>query len=97
MGRVSKWSPEFREEAVRLHRESGDAIAAVARRLGVGAETMRRWVRDAEIERGERDGVTVAEQAEIRELRRQVRRLEEEKLILQKAAAYFARETGQLP
>jgi transposase len=97
MGRVSRWSPEFREEAVRLHRESGDSIAAVARRLGVGAETMRRWVRDAEIERGERDGVTVAEQAEIRELRRQVRRLEEEKLILQKAAAYFARETGQLP
>jgi transposase len=97
MGRVSRWSPEFREEAVRLHRESGDSIAAAARRLGVGAETMRRWVRDAEIERGERDGVTVAEQAEIRELRRQVRRLEEEKLILQKAAAYFARETGQLP
>ena len=81
MGRVSRWSPEFREEAVRLHRESGDSIAAVARRLGVGTETMRRWVRDAEIERGARDGVTVAEQAEIRELRRQVRRLEEEKLI----------------
>jgi transposase len=97
MGRVSRWSREFREEAVRLHRESGESIAAVARRLGVGAETMRRWVRDAEVERGERDGVTVAEQAEIRELRRQVRRLEEEKLILQKAAAYFARETGQLP
>ena len=97
MGRVSRWSPEFREEALRLHRESGESIAAAARRLGVGAETMRRWVRDAEIERGERDGVTVAEQAEIRELRRRVRRLEEEKLILQKAAAYFARETGQLP
>jgi transposase len=97
MGRVSRWSPEFREEAVRLHRESGESIAAVARRLGVGPETMRRWVRDTEVERGERDGVTVAEQAEIRELRRQVRRLEEEKLILQKAAAYFARETGQLP
>jgi transposase len=97
MGRVSRWSPEFREEAVRLHRESDDSIAAAARRLGVGAETMRRWVQGAEIERGERDGVTVAEQAVIRELRRRVRRLEEEKLILQAAAAYFARETGQLP
>ena len=97
MGRMSKWSPEFREESVRLYRESGEAIAVVARRLGMSAETLRRWVRDAEIACGERDGVSLAEHAEIRDLRRQVRRLEEEKLILQKAAAYFARETGQLP
>jgi transposase len=97
MGRMSKWSPEFREESVRLYRESGEAIAVVARRLGMSAETLRRWIREAEIASGERDGVTLAEHAEIRDLRRQVRRLEEEKLILQKAAAYFARETGQLP
>jgi transposase len=97
MGRLSKWSPEFREEAVRLQRESGESITAVAKRLGLSPETLRNWVRRDEIERGERDGLTVAEHAEIRELRRQVRRLEEEKLILQKAAAYFARETGRLP
>jgi transposase len=97
MGRVSRWSPEFREESVRLYREGSDSIAVVARRLGMSPETLRRWIRDAEVERGERAGVSVAEQVEIRELRRQVRRLEEEKLILQKAAAYFARETGQLP
>jgi len=97
MGRPSKWSPEFREEAVRLYRESGESVAEVARRLGLGSETLRKWVRRDEVERGERDGLTIAEHAEIRELRRQVRRLEEEKLILQKAAAYFARETGRLP
>ena len=97
MGRPSKWSPEFREEAVRVYRESEESIAAVARRLGLGAETFRRWVRDDEVERGLRDGTTREEHAEIVKLRREVRRLEEEKLILQKAAAYFARETGRLP
>jgi transposase len=51
MGRPSRWSPEFREEAVRLYRESDESIAAVARRLGVGPETFRRWVRDDEIAR----------------------------------------------
>ncbi len=74
MGRVSKWSPEFREEAVRLQRESGESITAVARRLGVSPETLRNWVRRDEVERGE--GMTIAEHAEIRELRRQIRRLE---------------------
>jgi transposase len=97
MGRPSKWSPEFREEAVRLQRESGESITAVAKRLGMSPETLRNWVRRDEVERGQRDGLTIAEHAEIRELRRQVHRLEEEKLILQKAAPYFARETGRLP
>ncbi len=97
MGRPSKWSPEFRDEAVRLYREGEESIAAVARRLGLGSETFRRWVREDEIERGQRDGTTREEHAEIVKLRREVRRLEEEKLILQKAAAYFARETGRLP
>jgi transposase len=97
MGRLSKWSPEFREEAIRLYRESDESVTAVARRLGLGPETFRKWVRQDEIERGARDGTTREEHAEIVKLRRQVRRLEEEKLILQKAAEYFARETGQLP
>jgi transposase len=54
MGRPSKWSPEFREEAVRMYRESDESIAAVARRLGLGPETFRRWVREDEVERGQR-------------------------------------------
>ena len=94
MGRPSKWSPEFREEAVRMYRESGESIAAVSRRLGLGPETFRGWVREDEVERGQRDWTTREEHAEIVKLRREVRRLEEEKLILQKAAAYFARDLG---
>lgn len=74
MGRPSKWSPEFKEEAMRLQRESGESITAVAKRLGLSPETLRNWVRRDEIERGERDGLTIAEHTEIRELRRQVRR-----------------------
>ncbi len=95
MGRPSKYAPEFREEAVRLHREQGASVAESARRLGLGSETLRKWVRQAEVDAGERAGATREEHAEIVRLRRELRRVEEEKLILQKAAAYFARETDR--
>ena len=97
MGRTSKYPPEFRQEAVRLHLESGESIASSAARIGLHPETFRKWVRRTEIDLGRRSGTTSSEHAEITRLKREVRRLEEEKLILQKAAAYFARETGRLP
>ena len=91
-----RYAPEFRAEAIRLVRNSGKPIAEIARRLEVSKETLRAWVRQADIDAGRRDdGPTTEETEEMRRLRREVRVLREEREILIKAAAFFARETGQ--
>jgi transposase len=89
---------EYRAEAIRLVRSSGRPVAEIARRLEVCTETLRLWVRQADIDEGHRhDGLTTEETEEVRQLRRDVKRLREEREILLKAAAFFAQETGQTP
>jgi transposase len=84
---------EFRREAVELVRQ-GRAIPDVASALGVTAQSLRNWVRQEQLDRRERDdGLTSAEREELRELRRRVRRLEQERDILKRATALVARET----
>ncbi len=83
----------FRAEAVRLVVERGLSRRQVARDLGVHEETLRLWVRQAEVDTGQRDGVTTAEQEELTQLRRENRILKEEREILKKAAAFFAKES----
>jgi len=85
---------EFRREAVELVR-AGRSIRDVAEGLGVSQQTLRNWAKQVAVDRRERDdGLTSAEREELRELRKRVKRLEQERDILKHATAFFARETG---
>ena len=88
------YPPEFRPEAVRLYLSSGKSLKVISTELGISLETLRTWVKRTQIDEGTRPGLSTEERAEIRDLRRKVRRVEEERDILKKATAFFAREHG---
>jgi len=107
MARPSKYPRELRERAVRAVAESvaqGEyptefqAIRAIAGQLGLGSpETLRKWVRQAEVDGGRRPGKTTEEIAEIRELKKKVAELERANQILKSASAFFAAELDRQP
>ncbi len=77
---------------------SGRTPEELAREFEPSPQAIRNWVRQADLDEGRRkDGLTSSEKAELRKLRRENRRLREEREILAKAAAWFARETGSIP
>jgi len=97
MARASRFSPEVRERAVRLvfdhrseHGSQWEAIRSIAEKVGCSAETLRKWVRQTEVDSGRRGGVTSEERARIKELEREVRELRRANTILRQASAYFA-------
>lgn len=94
-----KTDPAVRERAVRLvvdhrgeYQSTTQAIRAVARQEGVGYESLRRWVAQHEIDAGTREGLTSEENAEIKRLRAENRRLREDNEILKRASIFFAGE-----
>ena len=84
---------EYKAEVIELCRTSGKSIAAVARDLDLSETAVRRWVSQAEVDAGRRDGLTSAEREELARLRKEVRVLREERDILKRATVFFARET----
>jgi len=75
-------------------RREGRSIPDVAAALGCSQQSLRTWLKREQLDAGERDdGLTSDERGELRELRKKVRRLEQEREILKRAAAFFARET----
>ena len=97
MGRKSEYPAEMRERAVRLvfeqesaHESQWAAIASIAAKMGCTAETLRKWVRQAERDSGARPGVTTSERERLKELERENRELRRTNEILRQASAFFA-------
>jgi transposase len=94
-GATPRYTPEFKAEAVRLVRSATDKPASqIAKELGVSDNTLRSWVKQTEIDQGEREGLTTEEREELRRLRKEVKVLRQEREILKKATVFFAREDG---
>jgi len=97
MGRPIKYFPELRERAVRMvfdhtpdHPSQWATIRSVAEKIGCPVEVLRRWVRQAERDRGERPGLTTDERHRLKQLERENVELKRANEILKKAAAFFA-------
>ena len=97
MSKSIRYSPEVKERAVRMvfdhqreYPSQWQAVVSIATKIGCTAETLRKWVRRAEIDTGRREGVSSDERNRIKELERENRELRRANEILRKASAYFA-------
>ena len=91
--RDRSFTGECKAEVVELVRRSGNSVAGVARDLDLTETAVRAWVKQADVDNGRREGLTTAERDELARLRKENRVLREERDILKRATAFFARET----
>jgi transposase len=91
--RRRSFTKEFKAEVVELVRQPGNSVASVARDLDLTETAVRAWVKQSDVDDGRRDGLTTAERDELARLRKENRVLREERDILKRATAFFARET----
>jgi transposase len=84
---------EFRDDVVAVARRGEAPVSQIAKDFGISESCLHRWLQQADVEDGVRPGVTSAESAELRELKKRNRLLEQENEILRRAAAFFARES----
>lgn len=89
-----KYPEEFKRDVARIARRGDLTLAEVAADFDISVESVRRWKRQAEIDDGIVDGLSTAELAEVVQLRRDKRRLEQEVEILRRATAYFAKDAA---
>ena len=88
-----KFSKEFKQETVKLVKEGPRSVGDVARDLDLTESAVRNWVRQFDVDAGVREGVSTSELDEVRRLRSENRRLRMERDILEKATAFFAKES----
>ena len=85
---------EFRREAVALLKSSGKSAPQLAGELGISPQSLRNWSRQIDVDAGQAAGLSSDERDELRRLRRELRTVTEEREILKKAAAFFAKDSG---
>ena len=88
-----RFPPEFKRDVVAVARRGDVALTETAVDFGIAVSTLKRWIGQADVDDGVKDGLTTAEQEELVGLRRRARRLEQENEILRRAAAYFAADS----